>query len=157
VKKIEPSNFFNYYKDCYEIDNKAFSLDNIFATKYPYKWFVEKKEELLDEQVPLIPYFNKKNSEIEKDLELFALDKEFLYGAFFILGKNTNNPKIKDKRFCAPLVLFPAKLSNNEGDYFLRIDHENIIINRQALNRLEFKNSTMSKEEFTNICIDCLI
>ncbi len=157
MKKIEPSNFFNYYKDCYEIDNKAFSLDNIFATKYPYKWFVEKKEELLDEQVPLIPYFNKKNSEIEKDLELFALDKEFLYGAFFILGKNTNNPKIKDKRFCAPLVLFPAKLSNNEGDYFLRIDHENIIINRQALNRLEFKNSAMSKEEFTNICIDCFL
>ncbi len=41
MKSITPNKFFNYFKECYKIDNKEFIVDNILAIKYKYKWFAK--------------------------------------------------------------------------------------------------------------------
>ena len=59
MKTISPNNFFNYFKECYKIDNKEFSVENILNVKYKYKWFLNRKEEFLNDSLPIIPYVNK--------------------------------------------------------------------------------------------------
>lgn len=153
MQQILPENFFNYFKDCYELDHKAFTLDNLLSIKYKYKWFVEQQEELLTGHFPYIPYFNKKIIQLEKEIALYSFDKQLYYGAFFILGKN-DKPLLKDKRFCAPLVLHPATLIKEDENTFLKINPFEIILNRSAINKLVLKKTIDSKEsiidEFLN-------
>ncbi|SFB84912.1 Superfamily I DNA and/or RNA helicase [Zunongwangia mangrovi] len=129
------------------MDNKEFILQNILSSKYPYKWFANDKEELLHKELPIIPYPNKKYGEINKELELYNLEKQLFYGCYFILGK-ANNPIAKDNRICAPLFLFPAELEINEGLSFLRIDRSNYEINRYALQLLELQDDEVDKGDF---------
>ncbi len=153
MKKIIPQNFFNYFKDCYQLDYSAFTLDNILSIKYKYKWFANEQEELLSGKLSYAPYFTKKIDDLKKEISLYALDKQLYYGAFFILGKN-DNPKIKDKRLCAPLVLFPASLENEDNDTFIRINTQEIIINQQAIKGLQLKKNQESKDDFIKKCVD---
>jgi len=155
MKTISPNNFFNYFKECYKIDNKEFSVENILNVKYKYKWFLNRKEEFLNDSLPIIPYVNKNIGKLEKDLTLYNLEKELYYGAFFILGKTTPNGLKKDSTICSPLVLFPAELKKNDGDYFLKIDKSNFILNQQVLNKLSYNSDAAKKvvfEKLTNIC-----
>ena len=46
MSSITPNNFFNYFKECYKIDNKEFIVDNILAIKYKNKWFAKTKESI---------------------------------------------------------------------------------------------------------------
>ena len=153
VKKITPQNFFSYFKDCYQLDYSAFTLDNILSIKYKYKWFANEQEELLSGKLAYAPYFINKIEDLKKEIALYSLDKQLYYGAFFILGKN-DNPKIKDKRLCTPLVLFPASLENEDTDTFLRINTQEIIINQQAIRGLQLKNNQQTKDNFINECVD---
>lgn len=139
--------FYNYFKECYKLDYKEFIIDNILATKYSYKWFVSVKEELISEDLPIIPYINKKGEELEKDIELYKLEKKLFYACFFVLGKN-ENPLIKDKRICAPLLLFPATIKTIDDEKFLEIDKNSFIVNRSVLTKLETKNEKLSKDSF---------
>jgi hypothetical protein len=103
--QLNPSDFYSYFKECYKLDYREFAVDNVLSRKYPYKWFVPDKEELLGESLPYIPYPNGNSDDLEKEIELYKLEKKLFYACFFVLGKNLN-PLIKDKRICAPLVLF---------------------------------------------------
>ncbi len=145
--KYIPKDFYSYFKECFKLDNKEFILQNILSSKYSYKWFVSNTEELLYKELPLIPYSNKKFNEVNKELELYDLEKQLFYGCFFILGK-ANNPIAKDNRICAPLFLFPAQLEIKDELGFLRIDRSNFEINRYALQLLELQDSVVNKDDF---------
>lgn len=133
-----PKSFFNYYKDCYKLDNKEFVVDNLLGNKYPYKWFVHKKEELLSEGVPITPYINKYIEKLERDIEIYKLEKKLFYACFFVLGQN-NNPLVKDKRICAPLVLFPSEIKTVDGEKYLSIEIDSFELNRSAFQYLQLK------------------
>lgn len=150
---FNPKNVFNYFRDCYQLDYKEFTINNILSSKYPYKWFAKTKEELLSEKLPIIPYTNKKVLALEKEMALYNLEKKLFYGCFFILGKN-KNPLIKDKRICAPLLLFPAKIETLDDEKFLKIEHENFDINRSALSLLELNEELIDKDEFVQLLSD---
>ncbi len=145
--KYSPKNFYNYFRECYQLDYKEFEVDNILGRKHTHKWFVSKTEELLSRKLPIIPYFNKKIVELEKEIELYKLEKKLFYGCFFLLGKKENSFS-KDKRVCAPLFLFPAKIQIHEDERFLEINKSDLIINRSVLIQLELKNSSLSKDQF---------
>lgn len=154
MKSIIPNNFFNYFKECYKIDNKEFVVDNILTIKYKYKWFARKKEELLNNQLPIIPYDNKNIENLTKDLTLYNLEKELYYGSFFILGKTTPNGLKKDSTICSPLVLFPTEIKKIDEDYFLSIDESNFVINQSVLSKLSYNSDKDKKslfEALTNI------
>ncbi|MCU4164323.1 hypothetical protein [Carboxylicivirga caseinilyticus] len=52
--------FYSYFKECYKLDYKEFTIDNILAQKYSFKWFVSQNEELIGDDLPIIPYINNK-------------------------------------------------------------------------------------------------
>jgi len=151
MKTISPNNYFNYFKECYKIDNKEFSVENILNVKYKYKWFLNSKEEFLNDSLPIIPYINKNIEKLEKDLVLYNLEKELYYGAFLILGKTTPSGLKKDKTVCSPLILFPAELKKIDDDYFLKIDESNFILNLQALNKLSYNSEKDKKILFEKL------
>ena len=39
-----PVDFYNYFKECYKLDYKEFTVDNLLSAKYNYKWFATGKE-----------------------------------------------------------------------------------------------------------------
>ena len=147
---FNPKDFFNYFRDCYQLDYKEFTINNILSSKYPYKWFSKSKEELLAEDLPIIPYTNKKVLSLEKEMALYNLEKKLFYGCFFILGKN-KNPLIKDKRICTPLLLFPVHIETLDEEKFLKIERENFDINRSALSLLDLREELIDKDEFIRL------
>ncbi|TLX77069.1 hypothetical protein E9993_05135 [Labilibacter sediminis] len=147
MTSINPSNFYSYFRACYKLDYKEFIVDNLLSVKYKYKWFVSGKEELFSENLPYIPYNNNKLLDLKKDMELYKLEKKLFYGAFFILGQS-DNPLVKDKRICAPLILFPAEILSIDGLDYLQIDRESFIVNRSILNKLDSNNSSLTKDLF---------
>lgn len=148
-------NFYSYFEECYKLDNKEFTVTNMLSRKYPYTWIVEKNEELYSKRLPLIPYTNKKVVELEKDLTLYKFEKSLYYGCFFLLGRNQNAFLSKDKRICAPLILFPAEIEIREEEYFLKISQEEYIVNRNAVSQLSFKNGDFSKDTFIDEFTKC--
>jgi superfamily I DNA and/or RNA helicase len=142
-----PKDFYAFFRDCYKLDNKEFVVDNLLAQKYPYKWFVARTEELIHDELPIIPYGNKKAEALEKEIALYKLEKKLFYACFFVLGKN-DNPLRKDQRFCAPLVLFPATIQTRDGSKFLTIDKGEYFINRAAISRLQIREDTGAKDVF---------
>ena len=147
MKITDPKSFYSYFKDCYKLDYKEFVVDNLLSTKYKYKWFVKNKEELLNDKLPLIPYNNPKLNDLEKDIELFKLEKKLFYACFFILGVS-ENALVKDKRICAPLLLFPANIINKDDLSYLEIERESFIVNRAILSKLELIDKNKGYELF---------
>lgn len=142
-----PVDFYSYFKECYKLDYKEFTVENLLSAKYSYKWFATGKEELFNDDLPLTPYTNEKVSELEKDVELYKLEKKLFYACFFILGKNENSLS-KDKRICAPLILFPATIKTINDDKFLEIDQADFIINQSILTKLETISDQLPKDLF---------
>ena len=147
MNNYNPKNFYTYFKECYKLDYKEFSIDNILSTKYTFKWFVENNEELLHEDLPIIPYNNKKVEDLKKEIEIYKLEKKLFYASFFILGKN-DNQLVKDKRFCAPLLLHTAEIKTINEETFLSIDRSKFTINRTVLTKFEEKNDKYTKDDF---------
>lgn len=145
-----PKDFYTYFKECYKQDYKEFSINNILLSKYSFKWFVKNTEEILHDNLPIIPYTNKKVIELEKEISLYNLEKQLFYGCFFILGKDENS-FIKDKRVCCPLLLFPVSIKTIDGEKFLEIDRKNFDINRSALRYLKLKEEVIEKDIFVKL------
>lgn len=139
--------FYNYFRDCYKFDYKEFVVENILATKYKHKWFANGLEELTNGMMPYIPYSNTKLKELETELELYKLEKKLFYACYFVLGES-NNPLIKDKRVCAPLLLFPANIEKSEDSVFLKIEKESFIVNRAILSKFDLVNESLTKDLF---------
>jgi superfamily I DNA and/or RNA helicase len=154
--KYTANNFYSYFKECYKIDYKEFVIDNILSRKYPYKWFAVEKEELINNALPFIHYNNKRIDDLEKDIELYKLEKKLYYASFFVLGKNDNH-FVKDKRFCAPLFLFPANIKTLNESKVLEIEKDSFIVNRNVLSKLEPKNELLKKDEFLRELNDIII
>ncbi len=152
---MEPASFYSYFKDCYKLDYKEFTVDNILSVKYKYKWFVSYTEELFNDNVPIIPYNNHKINELEKDIELYKLEKKLFYACFFVLG-TSDNPLVKDKRVCAPLILFPANIKKKDEFSYLEIERESFIINRTILSKLNLKDDNLGKELFIKELTDLI-
>ncbi len=146
---INPSDFYNYFKECYKLDYKEFNVENLLSTKYRFKWFVKKKEEFLYEGLPLLPYDNSKQNELESELNLYKLEKKLFYASFFVLGANDNH-LAKDKRFCSPLILHPVTIKTIDEYKFLEIDKSDFTVNRTVLSKLELQNESKTKDQFLN-------
>ncbi len=147
LSDLAPAQLYQYFRDCYKLDYKEFSLENILAAKYKFKWFVKGTEELFQDKLPYIPYDNPKIEELEKEVALYKFDKQLFYSCFFVLGKS-DNPLVKDKRLCAPLLLFPAKIQSVDGLQYLEIERENCMVNRAMLAKLEVKEQNLKKDDF---------
>ena len=143
------SNFFNYYRDCYKLDYKEFTVNNILSSKYKFKWFSKTNEELINQNSPIIYYDNKNVIKLEKELHLFKLEKSLYYGAFFILGKESLAGLNKDPFICSPLIMYPCEIIEKDEDKFIKINHDDFLLNTSILNRVT--NNSENKDKLENI------
>ncbi|BDD05172.1 DEAD/DEAH box helicase [Aureibacter tunicatorum] len=144
---FNPEDFYSYFKECYKLDYKEYSVNNIFLPKYQFKWFVSRYEELLTHSLPYIPYAHKKIEDLEKEIELYRLEKKLFYACFFILGKSSSLLS-KDKRICAPLLLFPANIVTVDDEKYLEIEKDEVLVNQSILSKLELKDQSLTKDLF---------
>ncbi len=139
--------FYQYFRDCYKLDYREFNVDNVLSSKYKYKWFVSDVEELFNDHLPYIPYSHDKLADLQKDIELYKLEKRLFYACFFVLTES-DNPLVKDKRVCAPLFLFPANILEIDDLTYLEIEEDNLVINRSVLSKLDLVDESKGKELF---------
>lgn len=142
-----PSNFFNYFKECYKLDYKEFVVNNILNPKYKFKWFNNIKEELLNHKLPIFYYDNKEVEKLEKDLELYKLEKSLYYGAFFIIGHQETSITNRDNTVCSPLVLFPCEIIEKDEDKYIKINQNEFVLNTSILNKIATNETAKEKLE----------
>ncbi|GJM64008.1 DEAD/DEAH box helicase [Persicobacter diffluens] len=141
-----PQDFFGYFNACHQLNHQGNKIENIFASKYKYNWFVKEKEALFVDRYPVFPYDSRYAESLQKTLTLEALEKELFYGLCYVLSKQENSIS-RDNRLCAPLILFPASISLTEEGYFISIDRDNPQVNRSLLHQFILKNENISKGE----------
>ena len=149
-----PNQVFNYFKDCYKSDYKEFKIKNILDKKYKYKWFNNDKEQLLNNLSPILFYNNQNTHKLEKDLEIYQLEKSLYYGAFFIIGKENENNFNKDTTICSPLVLYPCEIETKDNDKFIKINQNDCILNTELCN--QFAKDDPSKEKLQTLLTQTL-
>jgi len=142
-----PANFFNYYKDCYKLDYKEFTVNNILNSKYKFKWFVKDNEQLINQKSPIIYYDNKDIEKLEKELLLYKLEKSLYYASFYFIGKEIPNGISKDQIICSPLVLYPCEIVEKDASKFIRINQNDFLLNTSFLNKIAKDDDSKDKLE----------
>ncbi len=133
---MDYASIIGYYKDCYRADTRTLTLSNIFGSKVEHVHWFQGREELLSGEMPCVPIPEKKAKEVLKTLAVYRLEKTLYYCSFFVLGKGTNAFGKKSK-ICAPLLLYPAKIEERDGNYFFSVDLKDRHINSNFLNTLK--------------------
>ncbi|WP_158975016.1 DEAD/DEAH box helicase [Cellulophaga sp. L1A9] len=142
------TNFFNYFKDCYKLDYKEFTVNNILNNKYKFKWFVKDNEQLINQKSPIIYYDNKDLEKLEKELLLYKLEKSLYYASFYFIGKETPTGLSTDPIICSPLVLYPCDIVEKDDDKFIRINQNDFLLNTSFLNKIA--KDDVSKDKLEN-------
>jgi hypothetical protein len=98
-------NKIKYFTSCIEYDSSSKSLLDIFGSRIEHRIFIEERERLLTSELSGLPIDIDKGSEALKSALLYRVEKELLYGSFFIAGK------IDEQVVCFPIVFFPAEIT----------------------------------------------
>gem|GEM_PF-522076 len=128
-KPMKPQNIINYFKDCFQSDNRELQLLDFFSDRVEEISFVQTKEELLTGDLQEI-YVNEdyaKNLQLKK--LLYGQEKMIYYAAFFVVS----NPELVKQKICTPLLLYPVEILEKENNgvtvYTIAIDTGKPIIN----------------------------
>ncbi len=145
----------HYYRSCYYSDNRSTVLFDFSSKKVTNQIYVEDKEELVNAQLPFIAVEYQKALQMRKNLQLFAKEKELVYGSFFIGGyiRETNGKK---KKIFAPLFYYPAVLEINQDDAYLSINAQERSLNIPLLKlfMLEDMNDFLEDPIYLDIAPD---
>ena len=115
-------NYLNYFADCYNADNREFSIDNIFSSKFECQHIIRNEEELVNFKYPIKYIPSKVGQSIQQTIALFPNDKEVLYGSIFFVGKRRKNFQKRVEHIIAPLFYYVATIEVKEDEnYFLRL------------------------------------
>lgn len=107
---MNPKNIINYFKDCFQSDNRELQLLDFFSDRVEEISFVQTKEELLtgDSQEIYINEDYAKNLQLKK--LLYGQEKMIYYAAFFVVS----NPDLVKQKICTPLLLYPVEILEKE-------------------------------------------
>lgn len=124
-----------YLKECYQADTRSLSISNIFQSKVEDRLFFEGEEYLISGQLNHLPLERSYAEEVLKNLGIYKREKKLYYCAFFLVGMQ---PDIKGKsgKVCAPIILYPAEIVNDQDGYCLQIDRAKRILNINAFSAL---------------------
>ena len=129
------SNIIEYFEQCYRSDNRELNIFDFLDRKIEDKFFIEGKEELVSNSLPIIPIDLEKAISILKKLEIFQKEKELVYASFFVCGSYMDNRGVL-KRLCSPLFYYPASIEERDGFYYISIDSEDKRLNLPLINHL---------------------
>lgn len=133
-----------YFKDCYQADQREATIWNIFDKKIEHKYFIEKEEELLTQNIPQQYIPGDIAQAIEKELQLYQREKSLYYFSFFITGTNQSET-IGPQKLCSPLLYYPAELVKEKEDYYIKVDFTKQQVNYPLLAMLNQQGGDTEK------------
>ena len=132
----------SYFKSCYEADFRSVSLLNFFGKKAELPLILEEVE-LFRETEENYPILTEWGIKVSKNLRIYSKEKELYCGAFFLFG--STNVIGRKVNVATPLFLYPAKLSKKSGFFYLKIFHNQAIINPAIFQLLPKEQSAVEK------------
>lgn len=115
------SQLIQYFRDCYEADNRETGIANLFHKKYRHVTFLAGSDDLLSGVLDRVPIERERALAAQKDAELSRKDKTLVYTAFplvGLLGAHAHLPS----RLCAPVLFYPAMIEDDGSNAFLSVD-----------------------------------
>ena len=122
------SQILSYLRGCYEADNREATLFDFFDDRIRHRFFLSGRDELLTGLFPRVVVDAERALKAQRAAQLSQRDQSLILGAFFFVGKPASRRGLPSK-ICTPLVLFPARLEEEDSVAFLTID-----FSRQRLN-----------------------
>ncbi len=147
---MEILSLINYFTDCYRADNREFSIENFFSSKFENQTLQNLEEELINGRFKHQYIPDKPAEAISKNLQLYKRDKQLFYCSLFLVGKRKLFNK-KTQIICAPLFFYPSEIVHQlHGEYLIKLPIEERQVNYGFLKTLEFNTSFEKfQEEFT--------
>lgn len=155
---MEILSLIKYFRDCYKADNREFSIDNFFSSKFENQIIQELEEELINDKYKHQYISDKEGEALSKNLQLYKKDKELFYCSLFLVGKRRLFNK-KTMRICAPVFFYPSVIEEQEeGQYFVNLDIADRRVNYGFLKTLDFNFSFEKfQEEFIDLLDDKVV
>ncbi|HEU4387743.1 MAG TPA: AAA domain-containing protein [Blastocatellia bacterium] len=124
-----------FFRDCYEADNKRTTIWNIFHPSVEHRVFTALREELVTGFLAELPLDLSEGQAIKKAAYLYRREKELIYSSAFIVGWVEVQEEVS-QAVCAPLLMYPAEITEAEESVFLRVDLHDPRLNRRLLDCL---------------------
>ena len=131
----KPSAVVRYLQACYDAENHATSITQLFHASVRYLQFVGSPEQLLTGARKRVAVGRWDARAAAREAALYPREKSLLYTAFPLIGRV---PKGSDQRrpLCAPLLIYPATLVEEEQGAFLEVDLSQQMLNLPVLAEL---------------------
>lgn len=143
----------SFLKDCYQADNREFTLYNIHSTK------IENLRELSDSHLltgknPILPIESGYIREVKEKLVVYSKEKELVMHTFFLHGMGKIAGKLR--KVFAPLLIYPLHIEENNDHFYVKLNPDNFIINSSILHLLENEENEIHqvKQEIYKIILD---
>ncbi len=117
-----------FLKSCIEHDFTSKSILDIFCARVEHRIVTEDRERLLTSDLSGLPVDVDLGSKALKAAYLYRIEKELLYGSFFIAGR------CSEQSVCFPLIFFPAEIEMVGNVPTIHIILSDVRINEGALN-----------------------
>ncbi len=139
-----------YFKDCYEADNRDLNLWNVFHSNVEHTYFVPNEEELLNGHLPFLPLPEDIGQQLETSLMLFEREKELYYMSFLLLAKGYSTG-LRGNTIISPLLLHSTQIENKDGEYYARPDFTQLQLNTQVIRRLQNELNITSTDQIDDL------
>ncbi|MGB0429662.1 MAG: AAA domain-containing protein [Bacteroidia bacterium] len=141
---MEHKKLIGFLKSSYEADNREQLIFNFFEKKVEHRHWIQNIE-IVNGEMPYLPLSTNYAEAITAELEVYQYEKSIYVAALFLCGRSENY----NKRLNAPLLLWPARIEQNEDGYSLYPDYSNPTINPaffRAINAIEEDDITTAKD-----------
>jgi len=125
-----------YFRDCYEADNRRSAIWNVFHPSVEHRLFVEGKDELLNGFLPFTAIDPERGLAAMKAAYLYRKEKELVYCSLFVVGWLRAREQ-EPQAICAPLIVHPAEILQEDPHIFLKLDLNHGQINHRLLDCLQ--------------------
>jgi hypothetical protein len=133
-----------FFRSCYESDNRSLQLHSFYSRKVSHTLILDDSE-LLQGKIPFLPVSKEWGAESATTLSLYQKEKRLYLGAFFVFGNTiTFNKK---QKLIAPLLLYPAEIHLDDGDYEIRISSFRPVLNPAAVSPLTLRDPSSNPIE----------
>ena len=134
-KEAAPEAVVRYLRACYDAENHATSITHLFHSSVRYLQFVGSPELLLTGERQRVVVGRWDARAAAREAALYPREKALLYTAFPLIGRAPKGPQ-KRRPICAPLLMYPASLIEDETAAFLEVDLSRQTINLPVLTEL---------------------
>ena len=134
--------YFNYLKECYELDTRTINLTNFYSRKVENRLWVEGTDEVLNGELPYLPILDDYAESIQHNLEAYSKEKSLYAFAHFVVGSMNGH------RVCAPIIFVPAQVIEKDGFNYLELNHSRKFLNYNFLNSFKKEGTPPFEELF---------